>query len=102
MGYFLGFIASTFVRPRIAFVSAGFLIDGILILVFSVALLVGWSGSSLMGAVAYGLSGVLGVGLRLAFHPWGAPFIAVGSIIVLYLLVKSIRTKGYLTTPVRR
>ena len=102
MGYFLGFIASTFVRPRIAFVSAGFLIDGILILVFSVAMLAGWSGSSLLGVMAYGLSGVLGVGLfRIASPLWGAPFVAAGSIIVLWLLIESIRTKHYFTAPVR-
>jgi hypothetical protein len=103
MGYMLGFIASTFVRPRIAFVSAGFLIDGILILVFSVAMLAGWSGSNLMGVMAYGLSAILGVGLiRIASPPWGAPFVAIGFIIVLYLLVKSIRTDGYLAASFRR
>ncbi|MBO0888371.1 hypothetical protein J2P12_04645, partial [Candidatus Bathyarchaeota archaeon] len=103
MGYFLGLVASIFVQTRTAFLSAGFLIDGVLIIIFSVAMLAGWSGSRLTGLTAYSLSEILGVGLvRLPAPLWGTPFIASGGAVTIFLLVQTIRANWTLGTSIRQ
>ncbi len=87
LGFTFGLTASLLGKGgKAGFLSAGFLIDGVLILIFCVAIIARWSGAPLMGVTAFGLSIVLGVGMGLISpsSSWWPPFVVVGS---LYLSV---------------
>ncbi len=97
VGFIFGLIASLFGRPRAAFFSAGFLIDGVLILIFSIAIIARWSGARLIGVTAFGLSTVLGVGMALidaSSLSW-PPFVVVGSLYVSVLGLRSGKMKRF-------
>ena len=97
LGFTFGLTASLLGIPRAAFFSAGFLIDGVLILIFCIAIIARWSGVRLMGFTAFSLSTLLGVGMGLSSpsSSWWPPFVVVGSLYLSVLGLWSIRTTGF-------
>ena len=92
LGFTFGLTASLLGKGgKAGFLSAGFLIDGVLILIFCVAIIARWSGALLMGITAFGLSTVLGVGMGLISpsSSWWPPFVLVG---LLYLSILGLWT----------
>ena len=95
LGFTFGLTASLLGKGgRPAFFSAGFLIDGVLILISCVAIIARWSGARLMGVTAFGLSIVLGVGMGLGYpsSSWWSPFVVVGSLYLSVLGLSTIKT----------
>src|SRR5438093_2593657 len=97
LGFTFGLTASLLGKPRAAFFSAGFLVDGVLILIFCIAIIAHWSGARLMGVTAFGLSTVLGVGMGFSSpsSSWWPPFVVVGSLYLSVLTVWSVKTKRF-------
>src|SRR5947207_14092863 len=98
LGFLFGLTASLLGKGgKAGFLSAGFLIDGVLILIFCIAIIAHWSGARLMGVTAFGLSTVLGVGMGFSSpsSSWWPPFVVVGSLYLSVLTVWSVKTKRF-------
>src|SRR5438046_10226274 len=99
LGFTFGLTASLLGIPRAAFFSAGFLIDGVLILIFCIAIIARWSGVRLMGFTAFSLLTLLGVGMGLSSlsSSWWSPCDEVETMYlpdVAVILIRTTRLKA--------